>query len=65
MISTINAYAKARKDLKKIFKSHGILVNDNHVGTIGELYAKIYLERKGLKVNNQREYKRKDFSGKH
>lgn len=52
MLSEIKAYADARSKLKKIFMNNGILVNDNHVGTIGELYAKIYLESKGLIVKS-------------
>lgn len=38
--------------MKKLFETNGILVNDNHVGTIGELYAKVFLESKGLKVKS-------------
>ncbi|NOU94890.1 hypothetical protein GC093_16915 [Paenibacillus sp. LMG 31456] len=50
MLPTIQFYAQARSSLRQIFKENGIIVNDNHVGTIGELYAKIYLESFGLSV---------------
>ena len=52
MLPQIQSYARARASLRQIFIQNGILINDNHVGTIGELYAKVFIESFGLSVRS-------------